>query len=180
VKSNRYVIDRLDGLRDVVAVDSVVNQFVVLTAEGKVISWCEPNGFFDPPEDARKLVQVAAGAKYVIGLYEDGSVVTWCHKISWRQSWLPSVMTVPPDLGPIIRVASFGSINAAQRPDGSWIAWGDDGGRGLIDQINSIGPALDLEAFRVTFATGAKLIWIEPAPLPDKQAARDFPNPSGE
>lgn len=173
VKSNRHVIDRLEGLRDVVAVDSMVNQFVVLTAEGKAISWSEPQGFFDPPEDERKLVQVAAGAKYLIGLYEDGSVVTWCHKTSWMQSWLPSVMTVPADLGPVIRVASFGSINAAQRPDGSWLAWGDDGGRGLIEQINSIGPALDLEAFRVTFSTGAKMVWIEPAPLSDEIADQD-------
>lgn len=180
VKSNRPIIDRLDGLRDVVAVDSMVNQFVVLTAEGKAISWCEPNGFFDPPEDERKLVQVAAGAKHLIGLYEDGSVVTWCHKTSWMQSWLPSVMRVPPDLGPIIRVASFGSINAVQRPDGSWLAWGDDGNRGLIDQINSIGPALDLEAFRVTFSTGAKMIWIEPAPLHNEKTAVESPTPSGQ
>ena len=106
--------------------------------------------------------------------------MTWCHKTSWMQSWLPSVMRVPPDLGPIIRVASFGSINAVQRPDGSWLAWGDDGNRGLLDQINSIGPALDLEAFRVTFSTGAKMIWIEPAPLHNEKTAVESPTPSGQ
>jgi serine/threonine protein kinase len=175
VKSHRYVLDRLDALENVVAVESWVREFVVLTAEGKAFCWIEPNGFFDPPEDERKLVQVAAGAHHMIGLYEDGAVVTWCHPDSRKHPRVASAMSLPPDLGPIIRVESWDFSNAAQRPDGSWLAWGDDEGRGLIEQINSIGPALDLEAFRVTFSTGAKMIWIEPAPLPAEKADQDSP-----
>jgi len=167
VKSHRYVFDRLDGLENVVAVESWVRQFAVLTAEGKAHCWIEPNGFFESPEDARKLVQVAAGAQHVIGLYEDGAVVTWCHPDSLKNPRTSSALSVPPDLGPAIRVKSWDFSNAVQRPDGSWFAWGDDDGRGLIKQVNAIGPALDFETFRVNLSTGAKLIWIEPATLFD-------------
>jgi hypothetical protein len=162
------VLDRLDGLENVVAVESWVREFVVLTAEGKAFCWIEPNGIFDPPEDERKLVQVAAGAHHMIGLYEDGAVVSWCHPESRKHPRVASVMSVPPDLGPIIRVESFGFTNAVQRPDGSWFAWGDDEDRGLIDQLNFIGPVLDFETFRVNLSTGAKMVWIEPALLPDE------------
>jgi serine/threonine protein kinase len=166
VKSHRYVLDRLDGLEKVVGVESWVKEFAVLTAEGKAHCWIEPNGFFESPKDARKLVQVAAGAHHMIGLYEDGAVVTWCHPDSLKNPRTSSALSVPPDLGPAIRVKSWDFSNAVQRPDGSWIAWGDDEGRGLIDQINSIGPALDFETFRINLSTGAKMVWIEPAPLP--------------
>ena len=180
VKSHRYVLDRLDRLEDVVAVESWISQFAVLTADGKANCWIEPHGFFDPPEDARKLVQIAVGAHHVIGLYEDGSVATWCHPLSLRHPRVASALSVPPDLGPVIRVKSWDFSNAAQRPDGSWLAWGDDEGRGLNDQVNSIGTVLDFETFRVDLSTGAKLIWIEPTRLPDETAGRDFPATTGE
>lgn len=180
VKSHRYVLDRLDGLENVVAVESWVREFAVLTAEGKAHCWIEPNGFFDPPEDERRLVQVAAGAHHLIGLYEDGAVVTWCHPDSLKHPRTSSALGVPPDLGPIIRVKSWDFSNAVQRPDGSWFAWGDDEGRGLIDQVNAIGPALDFETFRVNLSTGAKLIWIEPAPLSGETAKQDASPPPGE
>lgn len=180
VKSHRYILDRLDGLDDAVAVESWVSQFAVLTAEGKAHCWIEPHGFFDPPEDARKLVQVAVGAHHMIGLYEDGSVAAWCHPLSLKHPRVASVLNVPPDLGPVIRVESWDFSNAVQRPDGSWFAWGDDEGRGLIDQVNSIGPALDFETFRVNLSTGAKLIWIEPAPLSGEEKERDASPPTGK
>lgn len=180
VKSHRYVLDRLDGLDDAVAVESWVSEFAVLTAKGKAHCWIEPHGFFDPPEDARKFVQVAVGAHHVIGLYEDGSVAAWCHPLSLKHPRVASVLSVPPDLGPVIRVESWDFSNAVQRPDGSWFAWGDDEGRGLIDQVNSIGPALDFETFHINLSTGAKLIWIEPAPLSGEEKERDASPPTGK
>ncbi|MAS92831.1 MAG: hypothetical protein CMO55_06495 [Verrucomicrobiales bacterium] len=162
VRSHQELLERLTGINDVLQVDTWGNVHSVLRQNGESFGWIEPHGTFEPPKDDRKLVHVEAGGSFLIGLYEDGSVATWCHPISKRHSRIDAVLARPEYEGPVIRVAAFDFTCAIQRPDGTWYAWGDDQGRGLIDKVNSLGVALDLCFFSINKASGAKLLWIEP------------------
>ena len=49
---------------------------------------------------------------------------------------------------------------AAQREDGTWIAWGNNGA-GIVDHINSLGPVPDLAFFSEPGKDHGYVVWIE-------------------
>ncbi len=173
IKENQYVVNRVKTLKDVVSVVGYGRMVAMLTSDGKAICWHSDFGFFDPPDDPRKLVQLATGMRHVTGLYEDGRVATWWHSKDILNPRIGDAQIPPKEMGPVIRVESADFFSAAQHPDGSWTAWGDDNGAGLVDQINSIGVALDMGLYILVGEVGAKLLWIEPAPESDEPIASE-------
>ncbi len=163
IKSHQFVIDRISPLKDVILADSTGQLLGVLTASGKPHVWHETFGFLDPPETDKRMVQLELGGNHALGLYEDGTWVTWTHKRNENSNHerLRLAMEQPTIDEPIICIEAFDFVNAVQRPDGSWFSWGCDQKRGLINQINSMGVALDMELFSMNLA-GAKMVWIEP------------------
>lgn len=160
-KTHQFVLNRLKTVTNAVQFDSWNRISSILTSEGKTINWSDPHGFFDGPNTTRKLVQVATAGAHVLGLCDDGSVTMWTHPHHLKHHRIPHVLRPPTDPGPFIRIKAMDFINVAQRPDGTWHAWGDDNGAKLIAHINSLGPTLDMELFSINYASGAKMIWIE-------------------
>lgn len=162
--AHQFVIDRLAGVSDAVSADAYSKMFVVLRSNGETVAWHEDHGLIETPESDSRLVQVEAGGSHLLGLYDDGSIVTWTvpRFLDLDHERLNAALADPVEHGPAIRIEAIDFVNTAQRPDGTWFAWGDDGERGLIDQVNAMGRALDLEMFLINNMNGAKLVWIEP------------------
>ncbi|MDF1812392.1 MAG: serine/threonine-protein kinase [Verrucomicrobiales bacterium] len=92
-----------------------------------------------------------ARAGHWLGLTEKGEVVAGYWDKSAAEinpGQIPKAYAIKANLG----------ISAAQLEDGSWFAWGDNS-LGVVDKINSIGPAIDIDFY----AQNGTVIWIEPA-----------------
>ncbi|MDF1755618.1 MAG: serine/threonine-protein kinase [Verrucomicrobiales bacterium] len=96
--------------------------------------------------EIKDLVEVANGS-FTLVLRKDGRVFSVGN---------PASISVPESLPRAFAIRANRAVCAAQVEDGSWIAWGDNS-LGVVDQINRLGPAVDL-----TFREG-HVYWIKPA-----------------
>ncbi|MCG8600483.1 MAG: protein kinase, partial [Verrucomicrobiales bacterium] len=143
---------------DAVQIEAQAGTGVILRGNGEVVSWSNDDGLFVPDPPVANAVEVSCvGGGRWFALDSEGEVQTWRGP---EAGW--SRLDPPKDLPPVFAIRSFGTVAAAQKADGSWRAWGDDNGSGLIEQIHSIGPAADI--LFLSQRTGGKdsLLWIEP------------------
>lgn len=67
---------------------------------------------------------------------------------------------VPDDLGKVQAIRATHRLYAAQKEDGTWVAWGEEF-HGVIEKINEIGKAKDLEVLVMRTSGVVALAWIE-------------------
>ena len=94
--------------------------------------------------------QIAAGMEHILALNASGEVFA-------RGQNTYGQCNVPADLGKCIAIRAAEHTSAAQKTDGTWVAWGWDRGNGVVDRINKVGKARNL---RFRPAEGIA-IWIE-------------------
>ena len=123
----------------------------VAKLDGSVVSWKVGGSRIQSPGFVRDVVKIAASGGQCMALTSEGEVLVWT--ISGEQ------LEVPSDLGKCIAIRSGGKLNAAQRVDGSWVAWGSLDNFGVIDKINSLGPVTDLTLFGGT--NHGYALWIK-------------------
>ncbi|MEM9017808.1 MAG: hypothetical protein AAGC68_12405, partial [Verrucomicrobiota bacterium] len=144
------------------SVDIETSTLMILHGAGEVLAWHERKGFVEAPEREEPFVQVATGGNHCFALDDAGEIHVWAHSyLAGHERGVALVEGIPSD-GPFLRIKATDFQAIAQRPDGTWAAWGDDQGRGQIEKINNLGPALDIELFNVNDETGSKFLWIEP------------------
>lgn len=142
------------------AVDVATLQSVaaVVEASGKVHAWSPSKGEFNTAEIGDGATQIDGSIFHFLVLTRSGEVYEWAGD-NPNKAQIPAVLK---DEGPFQQVRCNGSTRAAQRLDGTWIAWGMNGA-GIVDHINQLGPVLDLDFFS---EPGKKdhgyVIWIEP------------------
>ena len=147
----------LAAVSDAVGIACDHGSGIVVRANGEVISWDGDVDLVaaDPPvQDA---VEVACHSGRWFALTADGNIRYWSLP---DEDWLDAAP--PADLGAAFALRAKGTVCAAQLADGSWRAWGSDKGSGLIDQIESIGPAVDLQFYSSSRGLVDTLVWIEP------------------
>ncbi|MEM7012276.1 MAG: hypothetical protein AAF585_12405, partial [Verrucomicrobiota bacterium] len=165
------LIQEIESLRDIVAVDSQGNISAFLESDGTVLLWDFESG--DKAElTGKSIVKIAVGATFCLGLDRDGKVHTLLSPGAWNT--LGSAISPPDDLPKAFAVRANRGLAAAQLEDGSWRSWSQEGltqgGRTfsydeMKERIEALGPALDIEFKAVVSGNQLKetLLWIEPA-----------------
>ncbi len=146
-------------LTEVVSLASSQGQVAALHADGAISSWApgKPDHYRETPGDGA--VAIAGSIFHFIALTRSGEVHEWTGAD-------PGKARIPPALkdeeGPFLKIRCNGATRAAQREDGTWIAWGMNGA-GIVDHINSLGPVTDLAFFSEPGRTKhGYVIWLEP------------------
>ncbi|MCB1065263.1 MAG: serine/threonine protein kinase [Verrucomicrobiae bacterium] len=144
---------KLDAVTDAVKIVAVGNgSGMVLQKSGEVIAW-NPDGALPSDVEISDAVDIAIGGLFWAALRADGRL-----HIQDRHVKSP----VPSDLGPAFAVRAYNTVAAAQMSDGTWRAWGNDQDSGLIQQIEGIGPAVDIRFNISNEGDRCALLWIEP------------------
>ncbi len=141
------------------AVDIASNQdcLAIVEASGRAV--CIGKDFAhvrEPQSDGDRVVDIEGGVFHFVALTKSGEVFTFGSKK------IENPKPAPEALGPAIAVRASHNTYAAQRPDGTWFAWGNNP-NGIVDKINRLAPTPD-----IAFA-GVKrddewgyVAWIEP------------------
>jgi len=125
-----------------------------------VASWVPKSGTeFTFPEDTRDTVEMDGGQDHVILLDARGKVQVWREDGKPLEAEHALRAGLPSDLDTFVAVRAGKGMSAAQRADGTWVAWGTDAT--LAKEIGGLGKALDLDLFHDGEASFA--LWIEPS-----------------
>lgn len=151
----------VNSFQDFIKIDDARSGAIALRSNGEVISLSGFRDLVTPNPPIKGAIDVACGAGFWAALTEEGKVQTWADP---DDDWIRKEMAVPDGLGVAFAIRANDLVCAAQMADGSWRAWGGVKSQALIDQIESIGPAVDL-LFHAshTDETQGNLLWIEPA-----------------
>ncbi len=147
------ILQILDGVEDAVKIDTGPSKGIVLRASGELIAWND-KGLWPPDPPITDAVDVAMAANFWAAVRADGTMRVHPPDASNYLS--------PDDLPPVYSVRTNGVVAAAQLADGSWRAWGGNSNARLIEQINTMGPAVDLLFFSQGHGREDALLWIEP------------------
>ncbi len=143
------------------AIDAATNQHAaaVLTDDGTVYCWSTGEDVkTNSGKPGAGLTMIEGGIFHYLGLDRNGEVYEWSGT-NIDKAKTPKVLS---GKGPFIKVSSGGSTKAAQKADGSWIAWGKNGA-GIVDHINNLGPVTDLKIFSEPGPSEVGyVVWIEP------------------
>ncbi len=125
--------------------------------EGKIYYWKAVDQEVDTAIPGDGAVAVEGGIFAFLALTKSGEVYQWGLNGLNR-------ISIPKELdneGPFVKIKCNGSTRAAQRRDGSWIAWGNNTS-GIVDHINQLGPVIDIAFFSEPgSAEHAYVVWIE-------------------
>lgn len=133
---------------------------IVLFRDGKPICWNARLGRIEKGIPPVPLVDVDCGVSHFVGRDSAGNLYVWPVDEDSSDPKARMAVAVPEDaLHNIVRIEVDLHITAVQKADGSWRAWGDDHGSGLIDVVRRIGPVRDL-AIRAFPPEATELIWI--------------------
>ncbi|MEM9018882.1 MAG: hypothetical protein AAGC68_17870, partial [Verrucomicrobiota bacterium] len=159
------LIEEIEALEGVTRIAQGGFSFGLLLESGEVFTFHLNTGRYDDPNDGTKFVDVGVSAVHAMGLTADREVVAWSNKSFDQREDVKSILKVPEFSKKVSRIVAAARIAAVQFEDGTWQAWGDDEGTGMIDQINGFGPAIDLAIFQINKGV-SKLAWIEPTEAP--------------
>lgn len=148
-------------------VESTGQFFALLRNDGRIVIWNPVGGVnsrLAVPDELNQSAyrEVAIGARHVVGLKKDGSVVAWGENNRGE-------CDVPVDLPPCDRVRIlFHGISLARTLDGRWVYWGFNDAN-VASYIANAGHVIDVAGkinvqFSVPFAVA---IQAEPTNLPD-------------
>ena len=104
------------------------------------------------------VVKIDSGIFHFVVLTRSGEVYEWTG-VNLDRAQVPKALE---GQGPFRQIRCNGVTRAAQREDGSWLAWGQNGA-GIVDHINQLGPTEDLDFFSEPGKNDhGYVIWIEP------------------
>lgn len=155
------VVDLVRGLRGVRLFYNRTNHDdgVAVLENGQIYFW-EGNLRAEPDIDGSDLLEIiTVGAQTWVGRRPDGTVQVWSD-LSAKGAQAPREALQDPRIpGPAFALRGESGVAVVQLEDGSWYAWGNSDRQGGIDEINQLGPAVDLQ-----FELGANGgWWLEPA-----------------
>jgi hypothetical protein len=137
----------IEGFRHVVFVETVdgVTTFMALHVDGSVWKLALPTGQIERVEGASNIVDLAAGAGFVLAVRADRTVLAWGRNdFGQLGDGTRAPQTAPvqvPGLTDITHVAAGGSHALARRANGTVLAWGRGGegqlGNGLPNDSNT-------------------------------------------
>ena len=134
------LIDPPVAISNAIDVATTQGVFAVLTKDGKVHTW-------KPEETEVKTAMIGSGAVDIEGAAFRFLALTRDGEVYQFGGGNPAGANIPGPLkeekDPFIKVRSAGVTFAAQRENGTWLAWGKNG-TGIVDHINSLGPVPDL------------------------------------
>ena len=160
-EQNPGILEKIHSIENAVSASVNVKVGVIVTGDGKTVSWHIDHGLLEGPPDSVKITQAAAGFGHVFGLTTEGKVIVWSHPELESFTYTTRALKIPAFHGRAIAIKASMFVGAVQLEDGRWLAWGHDFDQGLNRKINEIGKAIDIELFAPT-ASGAKLLWIKP------------------
>lgn len=143
---------------DAVAVATTQGEAAVVDSQGLVHVWSPKKGEARSREIGDGVEAIDGGIFHFVVLTRSGEVYEWAGADPGGAQ-VPSLLV---DKGPFRKIRTNGATRAAQREDGTWIAWGMNGA-GIVDHINQLGATEDLDFFS---EPGKKkhgyVIWVEP------------------
>ena len=147
-------------LSGIVQLASNQDRIAALHKNGRVFSWTsgseqmfetmigdrknEGEGEGEGENGNHAVVELDGSIFHFIVLTRAGDVYSW-NGADGGKAAKPDVLEGE---GPFQKVRCNGSTFAAQKKDGSWIAWGRNHA-GIVDHINSLGPVSELDFFSV-------------------------------
>ena len=154
---NKQPIDPSKPLSGIVGLASTQSRMAAIDKEGRLYSWNagKPEVFEAMLGDG--VVEIDGSIFDCLALTESGEVYTW-NRADVTKARIPDVLKGE---GPFQKIRCNGATRAAQKADGSWIAWGRNSS-GIVDHINSLGPVSDLDFFSEPGKQGmGYVIWRE-------------------
>lgn len=136
--------------------DTSPHQAYAVRSDGSVVLWGNLSKPSELPDKIKGIVDLKSGWNHFIALSSNGEVQSWPKR--------SQASKIPESLGKVIAIQADSNISAAQKEDLSWVAWGDDG-MGVVEKINSLGPAIKID-FTSNASGCGYLLWIEPTALP--------------
>ena len=128
--------------------------------EGKVHCWTAGEDSIQSAEVGDGTVDIQGNIFVFLALTRSGEIFEWKSKDP-NDAKVP---TAAEGEGPFIKIRGNGATLAAQREDGTWLAWGTNG-MGIVDQINGLGAVPDIAFFSEPSKEGhGHLVWIDPEP----------------
>lgn len=149
----------LCGVREVAV---AAHSCLVLFEDGTVACWhvSSEQPKVTAPSEASQVVRIACGNANFLAQSRDGRVRNW--------DVMGAMIPVPPWDGPAVAFQmQTGShqISAAQLANGRWVAWTTYAHlQAVVNQINELGPAIDLAFVGGSTERDNRVVWIEPAP----------------
>ena len=136
------LLDPPTPLTDIVALASAQRRMAAIDKEGMVYSWTAGQGNVFVAMLGDGIVEMRGSIFDHLALTKSGEVYTW-NKADVTKASIPKVLIGE---GRFQKIRCNGATRAAQRLDGSWIAWGRNSS-GIVDHINSLGPVSDMNFF---------------------------------
>ena len=151
------------------------NSITFVTTNGEVLMWdCEKKTRLPLPQlEGKQVVEVAASSAFAFRT-SDGRVLVCDNHGAFGYGTIPAAATqvMRTETQPFVKVHA----TTAQRADGTWVSWTHT--PEMEKKIQSLGAALDLDAFRgkTAFPVGV-LAWIElpPGTKPDVSSGNTTP-----
>lgn len=111
-------------LRNIVALKAGYEQYLALTAQGKVVGWTAPGGlrFDNIPANLDHVVSLSASVSRAFALKEDGTVVTW--DLEYFNPPDPATGLIPPWATQIRELAWGNGAVLVRKPNGRLAGWG--------------------------------------------------------
>lgn len=155
---NSRVYDPPEQLSDIIQLATSQHGVAALNQEGKIYCWISGENEMKSATLGDGAVAIEGSIFDFLALSKSGEVYQWSGN-RLEQAKIPNPVS---ENGPYQKIRCNGSTRAAQKMDGSWIAWGKNGG-GIVDHINQLGPALDIAFFTEPNKENfGYVVWIEP------------------
>ena len=130
-------------LSDIIQLAGIREQMAALRNDGRVFCWTSGKSAIFDAMLGDGVVELDGGVFHYIALTRSGDVYTW-YKADVTTARIPEVLKGKGEV--FQKVRCNGGAFAAQKEDGSWIAWGKNHA-GIVDHINSLGPVAELDFF---------------------------------
>jgi len=150
--------------------------FLTARRDTNVESWNSRTGQKHAfPVRSEDVLEMDAATDFVAILTKDGQVRLFMDDGRPLRSSDSRITKAPSSSGPFVAVRAGRGMVAAQKPDGSWIAWGESDA--LAERVSSLGHVIDLD-LDYDSKESELLMWIEPVegitvttPLPANPAS---------
>ena len=148
----------LEPLENIVDIASTRGMAAAVDREGRVYCWDMKNTRIRSKMLGDGVVEVEGSIFNFVALTRSGEV------LEWSNADLEKIRRPEIDLrgGKAIAVRAGGATRAAQREDGTWVAWGKNAS-GIVDRINRLGPVPDIAFFSEPGESVlGYVVWIQP------------------
>ncbi|MEM9281954.1 MAG: hypothetical protein AAGA96_09020 [Verrucomicrobiota bacterium] len=156
-EENEALRDPPSELPRIVEIASNLHSIAAVDEDGAVHLWSSGSDEVKTSRLGDGVVDVEGGVFAFTALTHSGNVYSWSQQ-NLEKATIPRELTLD---GPYLKIHSSGATRAAQKKDGSWIAWGKNA-NGIIDQIKQLGPVHDIAFFsEPNNKNEGYLLWLE-------------------